>query len=76
MTRSEKFVPLDEYARLPGVQRWLVTCQGCGRVGYRPDTPTDKEHSGIRRGSEALSVNEAGMCAVCAEAASRATDAG
>ena len=68
MTQSRKFTPLDEYARFPGVQKWLVTCQGCGRVGYRPDTPDDDKHRGVRRGREPLLVNDAGLCAVCSGA--------
>lgn len=62
---------LAEYERLvPAASRkWLVRCNGCGRVGYRADTP--ETGVAFRRIGEALEVDESGLCEQCSAALGR-----
>jgi hypothetical protein len=63
---------LAEYERLvpKASRKWLVRCNGCGRVGYREGTP-EVGVWGFRRGWEQLDLDEAGLCEQCSAAVGR-----
>jgi hypothetical protein len=71
MTRTRKLMTQAEYERrVPKASRkWLVRCDGCGEVGYRPETPS----TGVafRRIFELLELNASGLCEQCADAVGR-----
>ena len=68
MTWTKKLMSLAEYERrVPKASRkWLVSCSGCGRVGYRRDTPD--EGVAFRRIAEQLDLDNSGLCEQCSAA--------
>jgi len=71
--KSEADLYLRQY---PELHQWLNVCGVCGARGYKPDLPDNiypwanvsADH--LRAYFRPLSLNEAGLCEQCAEAAS------
>ena len=64
----------DFLKQYPELQRWINTCVGCSRIGYRPEMRDEFFHAGIgaaqiRRFFEELFVTEQGLCSDCANMA-------
>jgi hypothetical protein len=66
--RDKRYMDLAAYRRqFPRAEKWLVTCLGCGRAGYRPDMPRDS-YRGLRSVTEPLELDQVGLCDYCANA--------
>ena len=72
MTRMPKpFLPDDPetYFNDPRTRKWLVRCSGCGRVGYRLDTPEEAfNRYWMERKLEPLDLDDQGLCETCRSA--------
>jgi hypothetical protein len=52
-------------------ERWVNRCLGCGRVGFKPEMPDDARGAHfLKTEVEPLSLDERGLCDVCAVASS------
>ena len=73
---------MPKYTRRTGVEdyltlypdiadRWVNRCLACGRVGFKPEMPDGARGAHfLKTEIEPLSLNDRGMCRVCAAASS------
>jgi hypothetical protein len=72
MVRTSKIKTLDEQERVaPHLSKWLIRCTGCGKRGYRPDTPETPRNLLASIRVEPIDVDASTLCEPCRAALRR-----